>query len=69
MNLVLIFDDDFLSPTRVRLTGRRREHVRSVHRAAVGDDLVVGVIKGRIGRGTITRLDTDALEMDVTLDR
>ncbi|HXH41053.1 MAG TPA: 16S rRNA (uracil(1498)-N(3))-methyltransferase [Thermoanaerobaculia bacterium] len=69
MNLILLFDDDFLNTSRVRLTGRRLRHVADVHRAAPGDELVVGVANGRIGRGTITRLDDDALEMDVALDR
>lgn len=69
MNLILIFDEDFLSTTRVRLTGRRLEHVTTVHRAAVGEELVVGVANGRIGRGTITKLDADVLEMEVILDR
>jgi 16S rRNA (uracil1498-N3)-methyltransferase len=69
MNLILLFEDDFLDDRRVRLTGRRLEHVRNVHRAAAGDALVVGVSGGRIGRGDVTRLDDDALEMTVTLDR
>ena len=68
MNLILLFDDDFVSPGVARLRGRRREHVTSVHRAAVGDSLVVGVANGRIGTGVVTRLD-DALELQVTLDR
>ena len=68
MNLILLFDDDFLDESRVRLAGRRLEHVTNVHRAVIGDELVVGVAGGRIGRGVITRLD-DALEMRVTLDR
>ena len=69
MNLILLFDDDFLSDARVRLTGRRLQHVRDVHRAAVGESLTIGVANGRIGRGTITALTDDAVEMDVTLDR
>lgn len=69
MNLILLFDDDFLDESRVRLTGRRLAHVRSVHRAAAGDALVVGAAGGRIGTGTVTRIDDDALEMDVALDR
>lgn len=68
MNLILLFAEDFVDDQRVRLTGRRRDHVTHVHRAAVGDALVVGVANGRIGRGAITRLDDDALEMHVTLD-
>jgi RsmE family RNA methyltransferase len=40
-----------------------------VHRAAVGDALVVGKLNGRIGTGEVTRLDDTALEMRVALDR
>ena len=69
MNLILLFDDDFRDASRVRLTGRRLRHVTEVHRARVGAELVVGIANGRIGRGTITRLDVEALEMDVSLDR
>lgn len=35
----------------------------------MGKELVVGVANGRVGRGTISRLDAEALEMDVVLDR
>ena len=69
MNLILLFYDDFISDWRVRLTGRRLAHLRDVHRAAEGESLTVGVANGRIGRGTITHLGDDALEMNVTLDR
>jgi len=69
MNLILLFDDDFIERDRVRLAGRRLEHVMKVHRAAVGDALVVGVAGGRIGRGEVIRLDDDALEMRVVLDQ
>lgn len=68
MNLILLFPDDFLDDQRVRLTGRRREHVMHVHRAAVGDVLIVGVAGGRIGTGELTRLDEEALEMTVTAE-
>jgi 16S rRNA (uracil1498-N3)-methyltransferase len=67
VNLILLFDEDFIDDRRVRLTGRRLEHVTNVHRASVGDALVVGVAGGRIGRGAVTRLDAHALEMEVTL--
>jgi RsmE family RNA methyltransferase len=69
VNLILLFDDDFVSPTRVRLSGRRLQHVSSVHRAAVGDELVIGVANGRIGAGIVARIDAVMLEMDVALDR
>ena len=68
MNLILLFDDDFLDDAHVRLHGRRLQHVTSVHRAAVGDTLTVGRMNGSAGRGVVTRLDGEALEMRVTLD-
>lgn len=68
MNLILLFDDDFLDDRRVRLTGRRLAHVAHVHRAAVGDALVVGRANGRAGRGVVTRIDDEALDLDVVLD-
>jgi RsmE family RNA methyltransferase len=69
VNLILLFPDDFVSQAEVRLTGRRLEHVTNVHRAAAGETLVVGIAGGGIGRGEVTRLDSEALEMRVTIDR
>ena len=68
MNLILLFPDDFTGDTTVCLTGRRLAHVSAVHRAKVGDSLVVGVAGGGIGTGEVTRLDTHALELRVAID-
>jgi RsmE family RNA methyltransferase len=67
MNLILLFDSDFIDERRVRLAGRRLEHVTAVHRAAVGDTLNAGLLNGRMGTGIVTSLDP--LELEVTLDR
>ena len=69
MNLIMLFEEDFFAPDRVRLEGRRLAHVLGVHGAAPGDSLAVGVLNGRMGRGTVTHLDPSALEMDVRLDQ
>lgn len=73
MNLVLLFSEDFVEPSRVLLRGRRAEHVREVHRAAAGDELVVGVEGGKIGTGRLLRvgdrMEMDEIEMEVLLDR
>ena len=69
MNIILLFDDDFVDPRRVRLAGRRLAYVQTVHRAAVGDALRVGHLNGRIGSGTVTAIDTSELTMDVVLER
>jgi len=68
VNLVLLAADDFVGEARVRLTGRRLAHVRGVHRAAPGDQLLVGLEGGQVGKGLVVRLDDDALELDVALD-
>lgn len=70
MNLILLFQDDFVKDRqRVSLRSRRHEHVLKVHRASVGDRLSVGLLNGKIGTGSVTRLDNDTLEMDIVLDR
>ncbi|MBP1627932.1 MAG: rRNA methyltransferase [Holophagaceae bacterium] len=68
MNLLLLLDTDFISPNHVRLSGRRLEHVRDIHRLQVGDSLKVGMLGGYSGNGEIHRLDGEYLELNVTLD-
>jgi RsmE family RNA methyltransferase len=70
MNLILLFPDDFpYAGTRVHLKGRRLRHVIEVHRASVGDILCVGLVGKNMGTGVVTRLEPEALEMEVLLDR
>jgi len=69
MNLVLLFQNDFIGDTgRVRLKGRRFTHIRDVLKSRVGDRLCVGIAGGNIGNGLITLLDDDVLEMEVTAE-
>jgi 16S rRNA (uracil1498-N3)-methyltransferase len=69
MNLILLFDEDFVGPQRVRLHGRRVQHVLAVHRVSVGDVLRVGRVNAQTGSGVITALTSDAMEMEVALDQ
>jgi RsmE family RNA methyltransferase len=69
VNLVLLLPEDFTGPDRVRLAGRRLEHVARVHRAQAGDTLAVGLLDGNLGRGRVLSLDAGALELEVTLDQ
>lgn len=68
MNLILLFQNDFIDNTNVRLQGRRLKHVLEVHRASAGDELCVGVLNGQIGVGKVTLLNQTVLEMDVRLE-
>ncbi len=67
MNLVLLFDDDFISNQRVSISDRRFQHITSIHRVAVGDQLTVGRLNGNIGKGTVVQLDSSAITLDVEL--
>jgi 16S rRNA (uracil1498-N3)-methyltransferase len=70
LNLILLFQDDFKDCNiRVRLQGRRLNHILEVHRAMVGDELSVGLLNDRIGTGKVVALSQSALELDVKLNR
>ncbi len=68
MNLILLFDADFVAPNRVRLDGRRAGHVNTVHRAGVGDTLRVGRLNGGVGTGWVVSANDDRVELEVELD-
>lgn len=69
MNLILLHDDDFQSDSLVTLTGRRLQHVLTVHRAEVNDCLRVGRIDGLLGNGRVLELTPDRLQLEVQLDQ
>ncbi len=81
MNLLLLTDDDLDDPPRppeaageavariARIDDERVRHVRRVLGKEEGDELVVGLLRGRRGRGRILQLSTDRLEMSVVLDQ
>jgi len=69
MNLILLFQDDFIDNTdRVLLRGRRFRHVIEVHRASINDELAVGLLNDRIGTGRIVTINDTSLEMGVRFD-
>ncbi|HSA58965.1 MAG TPA: RsmE family RNA methyltransferase [bacterium] len=67
MNLILVFPDDFVSKSVVRLTDYRATHIREVHRAPVGKTLRVGLAGGAIGEGKVTRVDGDLVEIETRI--
>lgn len=70
MNLVLLFEEDFISGTsRVNLRGRRLQHVTRVHRSKPGDRVVVGLENGWMGEGLIQSIGPEGLDMDITLNQ
>lgn len=68
MNLLLLFDGDFVAPGHARVGGRRAVHVRQVHRAAPGDRLRVGLIDGQVGTAIVRFIQPEGVDLDVVLD-
>jgi len=69
MNLILLFDSDFIASNRVRLTGRRFSHIQEVLKAKEGQQLTVGKINGLMGQGTLVSQTKSAVELEVKLDQ
>jgi len=81
MNLILLSDADFISPTRVRLSGRRFKHIQEILKAQEGQHLTVGKINGLMGQGTVVSEETEQnlsfprkrestyIELEVKLDQ
>jgi 16S rRNA (uracil1498-N3)-methyltransferase len=69
MNLILYEPTDLIGESSIRLRGRRFAHIGSVLRARVGDELSVGAVGGRMGRGIVRALNTESVELEVVLDR
>ena len=67
MNLILLSPEELGADATVRLTGRRARHVHDVHRARVGDELVVGLRDGATGRGTVLAVAADEVRLAVAL--
>jgi RsmE family RNA methyltransferase len=69
MNLILLFESDFINESHVLLKGRRLKHMLEVHKAAPGDTLRVGVLNGKMGEGSVVSIDSRSCKMSVLLDK
>ena len=68
MNLLLLFSDDFIAPGRVLLSDQRVQHLLLVKKIQLGTQLIVGLVNGRVGQGTVVALQEQQLELLVQLD-
>ncbi len=67
MNLLLFSADDLSSEGRLRLQSRdrRARHMRQVLRAAVGDRVRVGMIRGPQGHAHVVSMTAEAIELEL----
>jgi len=68
MNLVLLDDEDFIDDHRVRLRGRRFDHITNLLGKGCGDSIRVGRINGLLGVGAISTVTAGSLIIEVSLD-
>jgi 16S rRNA (uracil1498-N3)-methyltransferase len=65
MNIILITKEDIITDKKVRLAGRRAEHVIDVLKPEIGESLKIGIINGMIGKGKIIAKDDNSVEIEV----
>lgn len=67
MNLLLLHHDDFIDRDRARITGRRMKHLRTVLNISTGQAVKLGIINGKVGKGTVLSLTDCELVLEVKL--
>lgn len=68
MNLILLFNDDFISADEAVIRDQRRlQHIQTIHAAKLGDELKVGVLNGKMGHGKIIAINTEQITFQVSL--
>lgn len=67
MNLILLFKEDFISVSHVRITDRRRWHIQNILTKQVGDKVTVGLLGGDVGQGTVTAINDQGIELAIEL--
>ena len=68
MNLLLLEQQDSIDTDRVRISGRRRQHLLEVHKVAVGKVLKAGLIDGPMGTATVQSVSGSAIELQTDLN-
>ena len=67
MNLILLSENDFISPDTVSFSGHRCEHLRNVLRAGQGGRVKVGLLNGMLGKGEVVELNEDNVKLRIEL--
>ena len=69
MNLILLFKQDFIDEKIVKITGRRFNHIKNIHKACVGDILKIGLINDKIGTGEIIKISLSEIKIETNLNK
>lgn len=69
MNLLLLFPQDFIAADRVKLTDHRLQHLLSVKKVKVNEQLIVGLLNEQTGQGTVVAVNEHSIELLISLDK
>ncbi len=69
MNLLLLFEPDFIAANRVRLTDQRLAHLRTIKKVSINDRLEVGLLNKQLGYGRVLFIDEYQVELEVQFDK
>ncbi|WP_417597227.1 16S rRNA (uracil(1498)-N(3))-methyltransferase [Oceanospirillum sp.] len=69
MNLILLYESDFISEDKVLLNDYRAQHIQKVHRANIGDQLKIGRINQLMGSGVVLQSDEKGVVLRTTFDQ
>lgn len=67
MNLLLISENDFVTPDTVVVRGEQAKHILKIKKSGVGDRLALGVLNGSMGEGELLRVSKGEIELKVHL--
>ena len=67
MNLLLLYKQDFIAPGRVQLQDRRLQHLLSVKKVQLNEQLEVGLLNDKVGLAQVTYIDKQKIELNVKL--
>ncbi|MBD3320931.1 MAG: 16S rRNA (uracil(1498)-N(3))-methyltransferase [Chitinivibrionales bacterium] len=67
MNLLVLFEDDFIDTARVRISGSRARHALTAAGATAGNTIRTGILNGNTGTGRVVRIERETVELQVNL--
>jgi 16S rRNA (uracil1498-N3)-methyltransferase len=68
MNLIILFQNDFIQKNYARINDRRSDHILNIHRANIGDQLSVGILNGMIGTAIVRKINGAEIELELELE-
>ncbi len=67
MNLIILYENDFLSDNVVTLSGRRFEHIINFYKPKIGQKLSVGLLNAKMGIGIVAEILSATIKLNVEL--